>query len=128
MMPPPRSASGSNKKRRGAGGEALGDTTGDDDADASSSASASASSSSSLSRRQRGRMTRRGLGEMREALDMIPAEEKKALTEALERAPELVRLESSYERCVDRSLFLLLLPPLLAFRACSARLPSCLPA
>jgi hypothetical protein len=115
----------SSKKKRGAA-EALGDTAEGDGGDGSSSASASSSSSSSsssLSRRERGRMTRRGLGEMGRALDMIPAEEKKALAEALERAPELVRLESNYERCVASP----------ALRGISPRFPralrsACLPA
>lgn len=43
---------------------------------------------------------RRGIEQMREALEMIPAEQKKAYTEAMRRAPRLVEIESAFERCV----------------------------
>jgi hypothetical protein len=46
-------------------------------------------------------MIHRGLNEMRQALEMIPPEEKKAFVEALHKAPKLVEIESNYERCVS---------------------------
>jgi hypothetical protein len=43
---------------------------------------------------------RRGVEAMREALEMIPDEQKVAYTEAMRRAPRLVEIESNFERCV----------------------------
>jgi hypothetical protein len=44
---------------------------------------------------------RRGIEAMREALEMIPAEQKAEYTEAMRRAPRLVEIESDFERCVS---------------------------
>jgi hypothetical protein len=44
---------------------------------------------------------RRGIEAMREALEMIPAEQKVEYTEAMRRAPRLVEIESDFERCVN---------------------------
>jgi hypothetical protein len=42
----------------------------------------------------------RGVEAMREALEMIPDEQKVAYAEAMRRAPRLVEIESNFERCV----------------------------
>jgi hypothetical protein len=43
---------------------------------------------------------------MREALEMIPAEQKVEYTEAMRRAPRLVEIESDFERCVSVNLLI----------------------
>jgi hypothetical protein len=47
---------------------------------------------------QNDRMLRRGLDEMRQALELIPENEKRAFTEAMARAPKLVEIETNFER------------------------------
>jgi hypothetical protein len=62
--------------------------------------SSKGSQSQQRSQRNNGEGVRRGVEQMKEALEMIPAEEKRAYTEAMRRAPRLMEIECNFERCV----------------------------